>query len=1471
MKSKILIPLVVFLFLMHFSFSSFYGTVDVSGIVESISHDPIDGASVTLSGISLSEDPNACAVANNPPQVTTITDSNGKFDLKLTVATGGNHCDLLLTVNNGVTSKYLVVVDQSLRENLEVIFPAIYIKLISPLNYSNSNDVNFEYVPVDFSFLPSNSPINCTFKVDNYTREDVTTNDTLISFNYHLSNDGYYSWNVSCKDKLNNEVFNETSFILDTQPPFVGRAIADLPFYNGFYYSQPNTLVLTYAEVNDSGSGISKCYFITDTGEKEEAYYNGTHCNYTKLIGDSQITFWFNATDNAGNSNSGESATIKIDDVEPYISISTDRYWNETPVIIHYDISDNVLIRGYKVYLDSVLIQENQSYDHQSGSGNIEVDNILNGNHLVNFTVYDIVNNTNNDMVTFCFDNQSPTLSNLQTWVVGRTVTFSWNTSDIGCAGINHSELYIDNSLVYNGTNSNYTTTLSGGDHTWKVIVYDNAGNSISKNSTVHVDNIPPQVSLISPIGKYLNSDSTLLKFKATDDMSTTMNCEVYVNSTNVWSGNVNNNTEKDIPFNGKDGYYLWKVSCSDDAGNVGNASSWFVFDTVNPTISILEPSANSYLNDSVIEIKFNVSDENLDYTNVSIYKSGSLVNSTRVTGQGIHVVNLKVSGDGNYNIIAIAYDKAGNNNSDERDNVIVDTVPPQTQINATTEDGNPYDFNWTNQTVNVELNVIDENPNVTYYRIDGGSWEVYKGKFSISTNGNHTLEYYSIDKAGNNESINTKYIAIDKEKPQTTFSPNSQDTWINTDLKVNITGIDSYSGIKGIYYLITNGTCPPVGDPSYSYSSGDKVEVTINSESKICAYPVDNAGNVQLNQSGDYKVDEIPPFVSITSPSNNSYTNNSIVEMNWTGSDSLSGIKEYYVKYDSNNWTLVGTNTSYAFNLAEGQHNLSVKAVDIAGNENITEITIYVDEEKPTISITSPTNGSITNSVNVTVSWTASDNFGIDHFDIYLNGNFVNSTNSNSYEFDNLADGQYNVKVVAYDKAGNSNSDNVTFIVDTTPPKITFISPIGWTDENPTIIFNVSDVEPNITCMVKMDGKVIYNESSSPGEIKIPLTNVGGGNHSLNITCKDWFYKSNETRTIMVDNQTPIIQIVSPLNGARIPVGSFVVKVNAIDNQSGIKYVKVIFGSRTYDLVYDGKYYTATLSSSISGQKSIVVKAEDNVNHSTTKGASFYMYTPSVGGGGAGGGAACTVNGYSCSSNADCCSGYCVSGICQAYPVNVSLNVVVQPDFMSIFDNQTAKFTIFIENKGTNPASGVTLSLSGINGSLTQNSFDLGPGDSKIVYLTIKEGIGKYVGRVIASWKNLSNSATFTLEVLDHNAPIESNLAKSVCDNASLHILTLSSEGMNVSELNKEYHKAIELISEGNYTEAKKICDSIINVTYTKPKVPTRVTPFFIAVRGIKKNAPLIAGVAIVAIVGLILWFKRAAISRWIIRRKYA
>ena len=55
---------------------------------------------------------------------------------------------------------------------------------------------------------------------------------------------------------------------------------------------------------------------------------------------------------------------------------------------------------------------------------------------------------------------------------------------------------------------------------------------------------------------------------------------------------------------------------------------------------------------------------------------------------------------------------------------------------------------------------------NTTFYRINGGDWEVYVKLFHIDDDGIYVIEFYSVDNAGNTEEVKSADLKIDINGP---------------------------------------------------------------------------------------------------------------------------------------------------------------------------------------------------------------------------------------------------------------------------------------------------------------------------------------------------------------------------------------------------------------------------------------------------------------------------------------------------------------------------------------------------------------------------------------------------------------------------------------------------------------------------------------------------------------------------------
>lgn len=99
---------------------------------------------------------------------------------------------------------------------------------------------------------------------------------------------------------------------------------------------------------------------------------------------------------------------------------------------------------------------------------------------------------------------------------------------------------------------------------------------------------------------------------------------------------------------------------------------------------------------------------------------------------------------------------------------------------------GTPGTNGWYKSDVAITLTSTDDNAGVleTKYSINGGEWKVLcnlscpSGTLPSPGEGKFLIEYYSIDRAGNNENIHTLSLNIDKIPPEirSEFNPTTKD-----------------------------------------------------------------------------------------------------------------------------------------------------------------------------------------------------------------------------------------------------------------------------------------------------------------------------------------------------------------------------------------------------------------------------------------------------------------------------------------------------------------------------------------------------------------------------------------------------------------------------------------------------------------------------------------------------------------------
>ena len=325
-----------------------------------------------------------------------------------------------------------------------------------------------------------------------------------------------------------------------------------------------------------------------------------------------------------------------------------------------------------------------------------------------------------------------------------------------------------------------------------------------------------------------------------------------------------------------------------------------------------------------------------------------------------------------------------------------------------------------------------------------------------------------------------------------------------------------------------------------------------------ITASAIDGNDGSMVGSNENYAtftVDADIPIIILDSPADNSYfaDNSTAFEFKFTVTDNLDAVLDVVL-----NITGIGTNVSTAdnatqktltFELPEGTHTWSVTATDDAGNTATSAIyTLTIDLTPPTITITSPAEGSIMGPsalLSANTSEAATCRYGTTSAPTALmttTGNLVHSE-----QIVALTNGTQNYYVNCSDRVNLTAEANVTWFVDAEGPQIILDSPANGSGikAGEYINFTITDLSNVSTAWYSTNGGLTNTTFTDPYDLD---TTGWSGSISLIVWANDTWGNMNDSLsqigilTFYVDNTPPVITLVSPTNNSQIQAGTTLV-----------------------------------------------------------------------------------------------------------------------------------------------------------------------------------------------------------------------------------------------------------------------------------------------------------------------------------------
>jgi uncharacterized repeat protein (TIGR03803 family) len=562
------------------------------------------------------------------------------------------------------------------------------------------------------------------------------------------------------------------------------------------------------------------------------------------------------------------------------------------------------------------------------------------------------------------------------------SATFAFTSTEPGST----FECSIDAGAFAACTSPNGYSGLAEGSHNFLVRAVDSLGNTdpTPASHSWTIDRTPPDTTIVDAPPALSNASSATFQFVSTEPG--TFECRLDGGSFSVCT--------TPLFYSGlADGPHTVRVRARDSAGNVDPAAavhSWTIDTTAPDTTITFAPPALT--NNTAATFAFTANDPASTFE-CSLDGAGfaPCTSPRDLSGLAEAVHNFQVR----------ATNSAGNTDPTPAfHSWTIDFTPPDTTITNA-----PPAFS-TVSTATFEF-AASEPGTAFECSLDGGGFTLCVSPHSYSSlsDSAHSFLVRAIDSASNADPTPASHSwTVDATSPNTTITLSPPSLLNSASATFEFTANEAASGFE--CRIDAGGFAPCTSPQAYSGLSEGAHNFLVRA--------TDSAGNVDPTPATHFwTVDTIAPDTNITSAPP-AISNSASATFAFSASEPESSFE---CQLDSAGFAPCTSPRLYT-GLAEGPHNVLVRAIDGAGNSDATPASNAwtVDTAAPDTSITTAP-PSQTNQTGVTFEFTSSESGSV--FECRLDAaGFVPCTSPQGYS--NLSDGAHNFLVRATDGAGN-------------------------------------------------------------------------------------------------------------------------------------------------------------------------------------------------------------------------------------------------------------------------------------------------------------------------------------------------------------------------------------------------------------------------------------------------------------------
>jgi hypothetical protein len=862
---------------------------------------------------------------------------------------------------------------------------------------------------------------------------------------------GVYKLEFYAVDKAGNRETTKTSnYVVDTTAP---TTTSDWTAT----YTVTAFINISAADSHPASSGVNATWYKVDSGAytpysgmvRVDGPTSGSPVSHT-------ISYY--SADNAGNVESATVKSFKItaapESQAPVTAATYKSAYNTTSATISLNATDYPLVGGWGVqYTHYVLTSLTATWTsgEQNYTGPITVGPQGQGSYRLDF--YSVDNNSNRETtksVNYVVDLTAPTSTTDRVPSYTATATIGIWSTDIhpGASGVASMYYKWDASSTYT-TYTGIPVVMYGPTsgppvtHTLWYYATDLATNTeIAKSTTFTVSARSADVDkpTTTIIGQTIYNATSTISLSATDNPGGWGVASTSYILTSMTTSATTGETLYTGPFStGGQGQYQLQAWSIDFAGNRENTKTLnYVVDTTKPVTSsdvVSTYTVTAYITLTPTDVHPGAS--GVAYTK---YMIDSGAPATYTIGVPITIAGPLSGAPATHTLDYWSVDNATNVEVLVH-KVFKITATADGQPPVTTSNRLPF-YGVGTYTITLTANDAGWGVASTWYSLDNAT-AIQGNSVNTGGAGGHTLKFWSIDNANNQEAANTVTYTVDVAPPTTT-----------TDRKANYIGKAfitlsaddaTGSGVKSTTYSVDDSgsvtTTTSAGrivgiDPPLSFTSGVH---------HIDFYSTDNVNNVEASKLVTFTITAATDTVVPTSWSNNQPTYARPGTFTITANDTGWGLKTINYQIDSAA-PVVGYNAGSTGNILSatcqvgttgaGTHTLKMWAVDQYGLSETTHTATYTvspDTQKPvTTTDARDTIG------NATVSLTATDNggWGVDYTRYRLDDS-APITYSGSFTVNDTITGDavHHIDYWSADLAGNvEDTKTTTFTVSAKP-----------------------------------------------------------------------------------------------------------------------------------------------------------------------------------------------------------------------------------------------------------------------------------------------------------------------------------------------------------------------------------------------------------------------------------------------------